>query len=105
MRKGLFFVPFLIAVASFSSCKPILSEKIVSQRKPKGFSINNTDAAMREYFKKITKEDILENADIDLTKEPAIFMGIDFLHSWKNKVYDWDTIFPLKEIVFEGKSI
>ena len=29
MRKGLFFVPFLIAVASFSSCKPILSEKIV----------------------------------------------------------------------------
>lgn len=84
--------------------KNILSEKIVSQRKPKAFSVNNTDAAMREYFKKITKEDILENANIDLTKEPAIFMGIDFPHSWKNKVYDWDTIFPLKEIVFEGKS-
>ena len=29
MKKGLIFVPLLIVVASFSSCKPILSEKIV----------------------------------------------------------------------------
>ena len=37
-----------------------------------------------------------------MVKKPAIFMSIDFPHRWKNKVYDWETIFPLKEIEFEG---
>ena len=31
-------------------------------------------------------------------------MGVDFPHSWKNKVYDWDCIFPLKKIQFEDKE-
>ena len=60
--------------------------------------------AIRKNFQNITKKVLLENKDVDLSKEPALFMGIDFPHAWKNKVYDYETIFPLKKISFEDKS-
>ena len=44
---------------------------------------------------------ILENKEI-ADKNPALFMGIDFPHSHKNKVFDWDEIFPLKKVQFEN---
>ncbi|MBQ8458612.1 LicD family protein [bacterium] len=53
------------------------------------------------HFKTVTKEKILKNQQIT-TDTPAIFMGIDFPHKWNNKVYDWNTIFPLNNIVFEN---
>ena len=45
----------------------------------------------------------MNGKDVDLNCEPALFMAIDFPHNWKNKVYDWETIFPLKKIEFENK--
>jgi len=81
-----------------------LSERIVQERKPKPFGTDVSISTMRNYFKKITNEKILENGTVDITKEPALFMGIDFPHNWKNKVYDWENIFPLKSIIFEDKK-
>ena len=81
-----------------------LSERIVQERKPKPFGTDVSISTMRNYFKKITNEKILENGTVDITKEPALFMGIDFPHNWKNKVYDWENIFPLKSINFEDKK-
>ena len=47
---------------------------------------------------------MLNGRTADISEQPAIFMGIDFPHHWTNKVYDWETIFPLKKIIFEGKE-
>ncbi len=58
---------------------------------------------IRTHFKTVTNEKILKNQQIN-TDTPAIFMGIDFPHKWDNKVYDWNTIFPLRTTVFEGSE-
>ena len=58
---------------------------------------------IRSHFNTVTRERILENKSIH-TETPAIFMGIDFPHKWANKVYDWDTLFPLKKVIFEGEE-
>lgn len=55
-------------------------------------------------LKKQTHNIILKRHNIDLSKKPAIYMAIDFPHGHKNKVYDYDTIFPLKEINFENEQ-
>ena len=34
--------------------------------------------------------------------KPSIHWGIDFPHRWSNWIYDYDQIFPLKKIEFEG---
>ena len=54
-----------------------------------------------KYLKDITRNKILKNKQHN-THTPAIFMGIDYPHEWNNKVYDWDTIFPLIDLEFEG---
>lgn len=82
-----------------------LSEKIVQARKPKTFCYDCSNEEMRKRFKQITQNDILENKLVNKAQQPAIFMGIDFPHNWKNKVYSWEDIFPLKEINFEGISL
>lgn len=84
--------------------KKALSEKIVEARKPKFFNTQRTIDLMRKRFKKITLEKILEGKKADKENFPALFMGIDFPHNWKNKVYDWENIFPLKEISFENST-
>lgn len=79
------------------------SQKIAEERKPKTFNSDSSINGMRERFKKITKEKVLDNYPVDKTFKPALFMAIDFPHNWKNKVYDWENIFPLTEINFEDK--
>ena len=59
-----------------------------------------TNENMRNFLKKMTFDKILKNRPVK-DKNPAIFMAIDFPHKWKNKVYDWETIFPLTNIQFE----
>ncbi|MBQ4646385.1 MAG: LicD family protein [Candidatus Gastranaerophilales bacterium] len=79
--------------------KNALSQKIESIRKrSKKF---NTIEEIRTDFQKLTKEFILENKE-QASQTPAIFMGIDFPHAHKNKVFDWEDIFPLKKIPFEN---
>ena len=60
-----------------------------------------TNESMRNFLKKVTNDKILKNKPIK-DKYPAIFMAIDFPHKWKNKVYDWETVFPLVNIKFES---
>ena len=83
--------------------KKNLSEKISNLKVSKLLDKQKHDKNMRASFKRITKEQILDNIDSNKNTQPAIFMGIDFPHSWKNKFYDWENIFPLKEILFEDK--
>ena len=45
---------------------------------------------------------IYENKKPDLSKHPAIFWGIDYNHLWPRCVFDYETMFPLSEIEFEG---
>ena len=79
--------------------KKNLSDKIESIRKRnKKF---NTIEEIREDFANLTKNLILENKESNCEK-PAIFMGIDFPHSHKNKVFDWEDIFPLQKVQFEN---
>ncbi len=47
---------------------------------------------------------IYENKKPDLSKNPAIFWGIDYNHLWPRCVFDYETIFPLSEIEFEGRK-
>jgi lipopolysaccharide cholinephosphotransferase len=84
--------------------KAELSLKIAKAIKPKLFKRYKNIEYIRTNFKKITQKFILNNKNIDLNINPGLFMGIDFPHAWKNKVYDYETIFPLKKITFENFS-
>ena len=81
--------------------KKIISEKIskIVNKKYKYFSKKEK---ILEYFKKETRKAILENKPVDTSTKPALFMALDYPHRWKNKVYDWENIFPLKKINFEN---
>ena len=85
--------------------KAELSLKIRDITKNKGFRIYKTVEDIQNKFKKVTKKALLENKEADNSIEPAIFMGIDFPHNWKNKVYDYENIFPIKKIEFEGNLL
>ena len=80
--------------------KEVLSQKIDTIRKNKSKKFKTIDE-IRKHFKKITKEIILENKEIN-TNNPALFLGIDFPHSHKRKVFDFEQIFPLQKITFEN---
>ena len=72
--------------------------KIINQLKFTPFGIKDNEK-LRKKFAKITKEKILKNKS--QTKE-TIFWGIDFPHArWKNRIYDYENIFPIKEQLFE----
>lgn len=80
-----------------------LSENISLYTKKKPlFEIKNP-FKLRQRFRKITEKFILSGKKADENLQPALFMGIDFPHKWKNKVYDYGDIFPLKKIPFENK--
>ena len=87
--------------------KQDLSGKIAKITKLKGVEYLRyfkTDTKIRKFFKKVTQEKILQNKPVEC-EHPAVFMAIDFPHKWKNKVYDWETLFPLKNILFEGIEV
>ncbi len=37
-------------------------------------------------------------------EKPILFYGLDYPHLWEYKCFEYDTIFPLEKIKFEGKS-
>lgn len=59
-------------------------------------------SALEKFFKNITEKNINENIEVDERIKPSIHWGIDFPHRWNNWIYDYDQIFPLKKIEFEG---
>ena len=54
-------------------------------------------------MQKTTSKFILQNKESDKEKG-ALFMAIDFPHSHKRKVMDFEAIFPLQKIKFENKE-
>ena len=79
-----------------------LSQKIenIRKRKKKFKTIED----IRKNIQDLTHNFILENNSKN-TDTPSIFMGIDFPHSHKNKVFNWDEIFPLRKIKFENTEL
>lgn len=84
--------------------KTELSNKIQKLIKPKLFHKFKNEEDTRNYLANLTQEKIMLNGIADIDKKPAIYMGIDFPHKHINKVYDYENIFPLKEIEFEGEK-
>lgn len=60
------------------------------------------NSVLENVFKEITHEKINEKIEVDERIKPSIHWGIDFPHRWNNWIYDYDQIFPLKKIEFEG---
>ena len=54
---------------------------------------------------KIVKHIILEDNNVKITDEPDLFGDIEFYHNWENKIINYNTIFPLKTINFEGLKL
>ncbi len=81
--------------------KSELSKKIAKFIKPRFYKYFKSDDEIRKYFRTITSKRILCNKEVHLEGKPALFWGIDFPHKWVNKVYDYENIFPLKDILFE----
>lgn len=65
------------------------------------FFINNPDG-MRKRFKKLRDAKILKNIIPEKEVSPPLFYGIDYPHSYNNYFFDYDKIFPLKKILYEG---
>ncbi len=57
---------------------------------------------MRKRFTKITKKIINMNQIVDKKISPSIYAAIDYPQRDKNLVYDYETIFPLTTVSFEG---
>ena len=77
-----------------------LSQKLNNIKKEKLKKKFNTIEEVRNNFKKITKEVILENKEPN--KNASLFMAIDFPHSHKNRVMGNNEIFPLQRVQFEN---
>ena len=60
---------------------------------------------MRKLFAEKTKAIINMNNISDRDAKPAIFAAIDYPQRDRNLVYDYETIFPLKQVDFEGFKI
>jgi len=81
-----------------------LSLLIAEKHKQNLLFINNNEIKMLKHFADITSNEILNDKPLDKTQKPAIFMGIDFPQG-SFKVYNWDEIFPLKRMNFEGYDL
>ncbi len=81
------------------------SQNITDTLKKYSHEIHSFDnfEAISDCACKIRDREVLLNKPVDKSSHPAIFMGIDFPHSWKNKFYNWDDIFPLGQIKFENE--
>ena len=51
--------------------------------------------------RKIVKKTVIKNNSL-LKNRPSLFFGIEFYHAWKNKIFDYDNVFPLKKMEFEN---
>ena len=84
--------------------KKRLNKKVRNIRKMLSISpirIKNTDELIAK-IKHLTLNVINEKIEVDERLKPSIHWGLDFPHRWKNWIYDYNQIFPLKKIEFEG---
>ena len=65
------------------------------------FYINNSGKILKRMAESFEKE-ILKGNIADPNTKPSLMRYLDYPHAHKNLVYDWDCIFPIKEIEYEG---
>lgn len=58
---------------------------------------------VRKYISKFTQK--LLNNKPEAENKPILFYGIDYPHNHEHLVFEYSTIFPLKEIEFEGVTV
>ena len=56
------------------------------------------------FFQKKMKNNIITNAKSTKCNKANLVWGIEYNHKWNNWFTDYDVIFPLKPIIFEGKE-
>lgn len=81
-----------------------LNKKVRRLRKSLSLSlsrIKNNDELIAK-IKHLTNDVINEKIEVDERLKPSIHWGLDFPHRWNNWIYDYDQIFPLRKIEFEG---
>lgn len=61
--------------------------------------------ALRKRFIKIRDKQILKGKAADKSTQPSIFGSIDYPQLSKNLVFDYEDIFPLKRMEFEGLKL
>lgn len=85
----------------------------VEEQRLKTLEIKKLRKKMQQLSENKNRDDVLEiikNGRRELLgtdkkdAESDLVWGIDFNHAWKNWYYSNDTIFPLKEIEFEGEK-
>lgn len=77
--------------------KAEFSKKIAKLSKRNIFIYFKTPEETRVHLKKLTV-----NSLVKTQSKGSLFWGLDFPHRWVNKVFDYEQIFPLGEIDFEG---
>lgn len=81
-----------------------LNKKVRRMRKSLSlspFRIKDNDELIAK-IKHLTNDIINEKIEVDERLKPSIHWGLDFPHRWNNWIYDYDQIFPLCKIEFEG---
>ena len=84
--------------------KKLLNKKLKKLRKKLSYSffrIKDTEK-LKEKIKDLTQNVINQKIEVDERICPSIHWGLDFPHKWNNWVYDYEQIFPLQKIEFEG---
>jgi hypothetical protein len=66
---------------------------------------NADPAEFRKRFLPMRDKHILDGKIPDKTIHPALFLGLDFYHRHRDLCCDYESIFPLKKIKFEGVSL
>ena len=56
-------------------------------------------------IEKIVKHIILEDSNVRTTDEPDLFWSIEFYRNWENEIINYNIIFLLKTINFEGLEL
>lgn len=46
--------------------------------------------------------EVVNKGNVVSEGKPSVFFGIEFYHAWRNKVFGYDDMFPLRRLEFEG---
>lgn len=76
--------------------------KNIRKRLQKNTSFSTPNNIVKQKIETAMKDEVLKNNDSVDKSNLELVWGLDFNHSWDNWFTDYEVIFPLKEIEFEG---
>ena len=85
--------------------KVALNHKIKKIKKTLYYKVPNSESEKTKYWKNLLKvrdDKIYEGKTPDVSKKPAVFLGVDYDYTSSKCVFDFETMFPLSEIEFCG---